>query len=67
MNETTDDNRKMDLLYSAAVKYGKLLTIGYHIVLGRKGKEYHIQLRFPYDSFFSFDWFTAFDRFNISF
>jgi hypothetical protein len=42
----------MDLLYSAAVKYGKLLTIGYHIILGRKGKEYHIQLRFPYDSFF---------------
>ena len=52
MTQKTDDNRKMDLLYCAAVKYGKLLTIGYHIILGRKGKEYRIQLRFPYDSFF---------------
>lgn len=52
MIEKTNDNRKMDLLHSAAVKYGKLLTIGYHIILGRKGREYHIQLRFPYDSFF---------------
>ena len=52
MTEKTDDKREIDLLYSAAVKYGKMLTIGYHIILGRKGKEYHIQLRFPYDSFF---------------
>lgn len=52
MTDKTDDNREIDLLYSAAVKYGKLRTIGYHIILGRKGKEYHIQLRFPYDSFF---------------
>ena len=41
-----------DLLYSAARIYSELITLGYHIVLGRKGKEYHIQLRFRYDSFF---------------
>lgn len=41
-----------DLLYSTAVKYGELRNVGYHIVLGRKQKAYHIQLRFPYDSFF---------------
>lgn len=51
MSEKTDDNREMSPLYTAAIGYGKLLTVGYHIVLGRKGKEYHIQLRFPYDSF----------------
>lgn len=52
MSEKTDDNREISPLYAAAIEYGKLLTVGYHIVLGRKGKEYHIQLRFPYDSFF---------------
>ncbi|MCM1057128.1 MAG: PBECR4 domain-containing protein [Firmicutes bacterium] len=52
MAEKTDDHKAKNMLYDAAVKYGKLLTKGYHIILGRKGKEYHIQLRFPYDSFF---------------
>lgn len=52
MAESIEGNKEKDLLHFAAVKYGKLLTIGYHIILGRKGREYHIQLRFPYDSFF---------------
>lgn len=52
MSEKTNDNKEKSPLYDAAIEYGKLLTVGYHIVLGRKAKEYHIQLRFPYDSFF---------------
>jgi len=52
MIERIDDYKEKDILYDAAVEYGKLLTKGYHVILGRKGKEYHIQLRFPYDSFF---------------
>lgn len=52
MSEKTKDTREMSPLYVAAIEYGKLLTVGYHIVLGRKGKEYHVQLRFPHDSFF---------------
>ncbi len=52
MSKETGDIGEVSPLYIAAIEYGKLLTIGYHIVLGRKGKEYHIQLRFPHDSFF---------------
>lgn len=52
MAENTQDRNEADLLYSAAMEYGKLQTKGYHIILGRKGKEYHIQLRFPWDAFF---------------
>lgn len=52
MAGSVESNKEKNLLHTAAIKYGKLLTIGYHIILGRKGKEFHIQLRFPYDSFF---------------
>lgn len=52
MGEKTNDNRGLSPLYVAAIEYGRLSSVGYHIVLGRKKKEYHIQLRFPYDSFF---------------
>lgn len=52
MIQKINDNKETDLLYSAAIKYQELFTKGYHIVLGKKNKEYHIQLRFPYDSFF---------------
>ena len=34
----TGDNREMSPLYAVTIEYGKLLTGGYHIVLGRKGK-----------------------------
>ena len=43
--EIQGDNEE-DLLYSTAQKYDELLDIGYHIIVGRKGKAYHIQLRF---------------------
>lgn len=39
MGEGIDDNREMNPLYMAAIEYGKLLTVGYHIVLGRKEKK----------------------------
>lgn len=41
-----------DILYDAAVKYQTMVSKGYHIILGRKGKEYPIQLRFTKDAFF---------------
>lgn len=41
-----------DILYDAAVKYGSMLSKGYNIVLGRRQKEYHIQLRFTKDAFY---------------
>lgn len=41
-----------DILYDAAVEYGNMLTKGYHIVLGRKQKVYHLQLRFLKEAFY---------------
>lgn len=39
-------------LYDAAVNFAGMKDMGYGFVLGRKRKEYHIQLRFPCESFF---------------
>lgn len=39
-------------MINTALTFGKLKNIGYKFILGRKGKEYQIQLRFPYESFF---------------
>lgn len=41
-----------DLLLSRAQKYAELLNKSYNIVLGKKGKAYHIDLRFYKDTFF---------------
>lgn len=41
-----------DLLYQAAIEYGKLKNIIYRIVIGRKGKAYTLMLHFPKESFF---------------
>ena len=41
-----------DLLYQAALRFEKLTSKGYRIILGRKTKTYELQLRFPQDSFF---------------
>jgi hypothetical protein len=41
-----------DILHEAAVKYGKLLNVGYHIILGRKNIQYEINLRFEKEDFF---------------
>ena len=41
-----------DILYDAAFKYETMIGKGYHIVVGRKCKEYPIQLRFTQDAFF---------------
>lgn len=41
-----------DILYDAAKKYSNLFDKGYHIVLGRKGRVYEINLRFEKDDFF---------------
>ena len=37
-----------DILYNAAIEYKKLMGIIYRIVVGRKGKAYHIMLHFLY-------------------
>lgn len=42
----------LDLLYQAAIEYGKLKNIIYKIVVGRKGQAYTIMLHFPEESFF---------------
>lgn len=41
-----------DILYHAALQYKDMLDKGYHIVLGRKCREYNIQLRFQKQDFF---------------
>ena len=41
-----------DILYDAAKNYSSLLDKGYHIVLGRKGRIYEINLRFDMEDFF---------------
>lgn len=41
-----------DILYNTALQYKDMLNKGYHIVLGRKCREYHIQLRFKKQDFF---------------
>lgn len=41
-----------DILYEAAKEYEHLLTKEYDLVLGRKGKEYHICLKFLPESFY---------------
>lgn len=41
-----------DILYESATRYSNLFTKGYHIVLGRKNKQYELQLRFTMDSFY---------------
>lgn len=41
-----------DILYDAALKYETMIGKGYHIVVGRKCKEYPVQLRFTQDAFF---------------
>lgn len=49
--QLTYKDKNNALLYTA-LRYGEMHCIGYKFVLGRKGKEYHIQLRFPHEAFF---------------
>ena len=41
-----------NILYDAAVEYGKLRKVVYKIIIGRKGYSYSIMLHFPPESFF---------------
>ncbi len=41
-----------NILYDAAVEYGKLRKVVYKIIIGRKGYSYSIMLHFPSESFF---------------
>ena len=41
-----------DLLYEVALEFKKLTHTGYRIVLGRQGKSFELQVRFPRNSFF---------------
>ncbi|MEY8353918.1 PBECR4 domain-containing protein [Lachnospiraceae bacterium 54-53] len=43
---------EFDLLYDAAINYGKLNNIGYHIILGRRGKSYTLDIYFPHEAFY---------------